>query len=270
MSKSLNHYASRIANIVGQPNNQALKERAKDMIKDYYAKYIIQSIDRNGISDFYKTSLRLNLIGIEETTIVNELYNIWGVVRNGVWVRISGDNEDTTFTNTNGDIISASKHPSYKVYTEYKTTTKVPRPMNIKNDTTFTKVSLVSNDILTAKLYTYVSGISYLMSVHSPPTRNSRVYKYVDNVIYVRDNNTYQNTSSLTGITTKKIEVEGIWESPEEVIGYYDNTDNQDLALPFPNEMMQMIVAEILKTEFGLIPKDVEVPKEPIVPQTNN
>ena len=56
-----------------------------------------------------------------------------------------------------------------------------------------------------------------------------------------------------------RIEVEGLWESPEEVIGFYSNTDNQDLELPFPNEMMQFIVADILKTEFNIQPKDVEV-----------
>lgn len=256
MSKSLNHYASRIAHIVGQPNNQSLKERAKDMIKDYYAKYIIQSIDRNGISDYYKTSLRLSLIGIDETAIVNELYNIWGHITDGVWSRSIGDDTNP----------AKVKHPLYKVYTEYKSSTKLPRPMNIKNDAPFTKVTSIG----TARVFTYVSGISYLMSVSSLPTRCRRVYKYIDNIIYVRVNNTYQNTSDLDGTTIKEIDVEGIWESPEEVIGYYDNTDNQDLELPFPNEMMQMIIAEILKTEFGLIPKDVEVPKEPIVPQTNN
>ena len=259
MSKSLNHYASRIAHIVGQPNNQALKERAKDMIKDYYAKYIIQSIDRNGISDYYKTSLRLSLIGVEETAILNELYNIWGHLTNGVWSRSISDD----------DIITSPdrvKHPLYKLYIEYKSSTKLPRPMNIKNDAPFTKVISVD----TARVFSYVSGISYLMSVSSLPTRCRRVYKYADNIIYVRVNNTYQNTSDLDGTPIKEIEVEGIWESPEKVIGYYDNTDNQDLELPFPNEMMQMIIAEILKTEFGLIPKDVEVPKEPNVQQTNN
>ena len=57
MGQSLNQYASRVAHIIGQPDNQSLKERVKDMIKSYFAKYVIQSIDRNGIQPYYKLSL---------------------------------------------------------------------------------------------------------------------------------------------------------------------------------------------------------------------
>lgn len=243
MSKSLNHYAARIAYAVGQPNNQTVKELAKDLIKDYYAKYIIQSIDRNGISNNYKASLELDVEPIEATAIINELYNIWGHLENGVWVRNAGDDDNPNHV----------KHPLYKVYTEYKTVTKVPVPMNIKNDAPFTKVGVIGSP----KTYTYCSEISYRISTHPSPTRSQRLYQYKDNYISVRQNNMITNTQLIDTIT--RIEVEGIWESPEEVIGFYSTNDNQDLALPFPNEMMQTIVLDILKTEFNIQPKEVEV-----------
>lgn len=243
MSKSLNHYASRIAHAIGQPNNQTVKELAKDLIKDYYAKYIIQSIDRNGISNNYKASLEMDTEPIELTAIINELYNIWGHIENGIWVR-EGDES------VNPDRV---KHPKYKTYTEYKTKSKIPAPMNIKNDAPFTKVGVIG----TAITYTYSSEISYRISTHSSPTRSPRLYQYKDNYISVRHNTPIVDTRIVGNIT--RIEIEGIWESPEQVIGFYGNTDNQDLELPFPNEMMQMIVLDILKTEFNIQPKDVEV-----------
>jgi len=243
MSKSLNHYASRIAYAIGQPNNQTVKELAKDLIKDYYAKYIIQSIDRNGISNNYKASLEMDTIPVEETAIINEFYNIWGHTIDGVWSRSITDDADTNHI----------KNPRYKVYTEYKTKSKIPTPMNIKNDAPFTKVSIIG----TAITFTYSSEISYRISTHSSPTRSSRLYQYKDNYINVRQNVLIHDTVVRNPIT--RIEVEGLWENPEEVIGFYSTTDNQDLDLPFPNEMMQMIVLDILKTEFNIQPKDVEV-----------
>ena len=158
MSKSLNHYASRIAHAIGQPNNQTVKELAKDLIKDYYAKYIIQSIDRNGISNNYKTSLELEVLPIEESASINIIYDIWGHLENGIWIRSIGDD-------TNPDKV---KHPKYKIYNEYKTISKVPIPMNIKNDAPFTKVSIIG----TAISFTYSPEISYRISTHSSPTRS--------------------------------------------------------------------------------------------------
>lgn len=243
MSKSLNHYASRIAHTIGQPNNQTLKERAKDLIKDYYAKYIIQSIDKNGISNNYKTSLKLDVLPVDATAIIDENYNIWGHIEGGVWIRSINDD-----TNPN-----RVKNPFYKIYTEYKTITKVPKPMNIKNDAPFTKVGVIG----TARSFTYCSEISYRLADYSSPTRSPRVYQYKDDFIYVKHKSPLGSAVIVEPPT--RIEVEGLWENPEEVIGFYSNTDNQDLDLPFPNEMMQFIVADILKTEFNIQPKDVEI-----------
>ena len=68
---SLNQYASRVAHLVGQPDNHSLKERIKDMIKDYFAKYIVQSIDKNGIQPYYKLTLEVDMIGVESSKVIN-------------------------------------------------------------------------------------------------------------------------------------------------------------------------------------------------------
>jgi len=225
MSKSLNQYASRIAHIVGQSDNQSLKERIKDMIKDYFAKYIIQSIDRNGIQGNYKLSLLITLLGVESSKLTNPLHDVEG-------------------------------DPLRYQYIDFKSTTKIPTPLNIKNDSPFTKVCIPN----TAKTFSYTTQVNYRISSTLAPTRCSRMYIFENNTITCKRHipfNDLQSTELLT-----QLEVEGLWENPEEVIGFYGITDNQDLEIPFPNEMMSFIISEILKTEFGIIPKDVEITKE--------
>jgi len=497
MSKTLNQYASRVAHIVGQPDNHSMKERIKEMIKDYFAKYIIQSIDKNGIQGYYKIPLLITLTPVEETAIVNELYNIWGHIENGRWIKgvndskyntipsntnthprwndsinpiiygvdrfnfsaipsgarnpsgeynnlgfysylyTNNDNIDTSstvfvlynytsilinyptvknfgysirlvrettfnedllndgtiisnaYTDYDGNIYSGTKigsqvwttsnlktthytngvliptnlsnenwnidvdgacavynksdlsfipideltteelminaygrlynwyainnsnklidindgwsipsytefnqlinylittysdittnnignilknkrqvnsnllpsvtHPLYKRYVDFVSTTKIPTPMNIKNDSPFTKVSIAN----TSKLFSYCSKVMFRMSYTLAPTRCSRLYTYDNNTITVKRIMNYDNIYSTEIID--EIEVEGIWENPEEVIGYYGISDNQDLELPFPNEMLNFIIAELLKVEFGILPKDIEVTKE--------
>lgn len=246
MSKTLNQYASRVAHIVGQPDNHSMKERIKEMIKDYFAKYIIQSIDKNGIQGYYKIPLLITLTPVEETAVINTLYNIKGHLVNGKFVHSIEDDTDP----------DAITHPLYKRYVDFVSTTKIPTPMNIKNDSPFTKVSIAN----TSKLFSYCSKVMFRMSYTLAPTRCSRLYTYDNNTITVKRIMNYDNIYSTEIID--EIEVEGIWENPEEVIGYYGISDNQDLELPFPNEMLNFIIAELLKVEFGILPKDIEVTKE--------
>ena len=225
MAKSLNEYANRVAQIIGQPDNHSMKERIKDMIKDYFAKYIIQSIDRNGITSYYKISLLVNMTAVDETKIINPLHDV-------------------------------ENDPLRYIYIDYISATSIPKPMNIKNDAPFTKVSIP----LTAKLFSYTSTVSYRIASTLIPTRACRLYTYNDNKIQVKRTIPYNNLVSNETIT--KIEIEGLWENPEEVIGFYGYTDNQDLELPFPNEMMSFIINELLKIEFGIVPKDTDITKE--------
>lgn len=216
---SLNQYASRVAHIVGQPDNLSLKERIKDMIKDYFAKYLTQSIDRNGIQPYYKLKLLVNVIAVTSSRK----------------------------TSTTGIVY----------YTEYETNTKIPKPLNIKNDAPFTRVCIPD----TSKLFAYNTIGSYRMSSTLVPTGNLKVYTYNQDKLTVKIRTSDYNVAhSIFPIT--QIEIEGVWEEPEKVIGFYGITDNQDLDLPFPNEMLGWVMAEILKTEFNIVPKDIEVDKK--------
>lgn len=233
MAESLNQYASRVAHIVGQPDNQSLKERVKDMIKDYYAKYIIQSIDRNGIQSYYKLTLELELTPVEETKITNTAY----------------DNQ----ISVNNVLVD---NPRRYTYVDFKTSTKVPKPMNIKNDAPFTRVGLPNS----AKVFAYNSLTAYRISTFPSFTRSSLIYTYYNDYILCKRKVNYLNVQSLQ--VFDKIEIDGIWENPEEVIGFYMLDDNQDLPLPFSNEMMGFVLIDLLKTEFGIVPKDIEVEKK--------
>ena len=214
---SLNQYASRVAHIVGQPDNVSLKERVKDMIKDYFAKYIIQSIDKNGITDYYKVSLEVSMIPREET-------------------RQSSQEED--------------------FYTEFISSSKLPRPMNIKNDSPFMSVAVKG----TNKLFTYMQRNVQLASNSQTPTRSPLSYAIVDEKLIIK-----RHESNFRAATTgpinenEKLVITGLWENPEEVIGYYSIGDNQDIDLPFPNEMFGFVLMDLLKTEFNIVPKDSEV-----------
>lgn len=238
---SLNQYASRVAHIVGQPDNHSLKERIKDMIKDYFAKYLIQSIDRNGIQPYYKLTLKLQCVGVEETKVINPLYDNYFYYIDGV----RQYNEDG----------NPKENPRKYTYIEYKTTTKVPKPMNLKNDAPFTRVSISG----TSKDFAYSSNSNYLISHIPSPTRIRSKYKY-DNDIITCKRISPIGTPSETPI--EYIDVETIWENPEEIIGYYGQTDNQDLDLPFPNEMFNLVLIDLLKTEFGIVPQDTEIIKK--------
>lgn len=218
MAKSLNHYANRVAHIVGQPNNASLKERIKDSIKDYFAKYIIQSIDRNGIHDFYKITLELEVSRSDNhiETDINKIY-----------------------------------------YNEY-ISSKIPKPLNLKNDAPFTRISIKD----TNKLFTYVSKVVYRMSSTLSPTRGSYVYTYDNDILSLkRISPAIKGNANLFNGEKGIIEVEGLWENPEEVIGYYSIGDNQNIDLPFPNEMINFVIADLLKTEFNIVPKETEIEK---------
>ena len=39
----------------------------------------------------------------------------------------------------------------------------------------------------------------------------------------------------------------------------FDNEDAQDVELPFPNDMLENIIGEILKTEFNIFPQDKDI-----------
>ena len=111
---------------------------------------------------------------------------------------------------------------------------------------------------------------AYRISFNLLPTGFSKVYAYSNNNVIIKRNvNANLITNSIDvwddendTLRYRKLELEGLWENPEDVIGYYGITDNQDLELPFPEEMLNFVIAEILKTEFAIAPKDIEIDKK--------
>ena len=54
-----------------------------------------------------------------------------------------------------------------------------------------------------------------------------------------------------------KIQITSIFENPDEVLA--TTCDGQDIELPFPNDMLENIIYEILKTEFNMYPRDIDI-----------
>ena len=58
-------------------------------------------------------------------------------------------------------------------------------------------------------------------------------------------------------INISKIQITSIFENPDEVLA--TTCDGQDIELPFPNDMLENIIYEILKTEFNMYPRDIDI-----------
>ena len=236
---SLNQYASRVAHLVGQPDNHSLKERIKDMIKDYFAKYIVQSIDRNGIQPYYKLTLRVDMKPIESTKVINPNFNNDFYYIDGV-------------RQYEADGVTPKENPRKYRYTHYESTTKIPKPINIKSDAPFTRVYIP----YTSRQFKYGPETIFWISCSSCFTSLHAEYHYKDDIIRCARKTPPHLVNEEV---IKEIAIDTIWENPEEIMGYYGATDNQDLDLPFPNEMFNFVLADLLKVEFPTVPRDTEI-----------
>ena len=137
--------------------------------------------------------------------------------------------------------------------TFYISENKIPTPIRITSDAPFTNVV----DFRKGLPIQYVNSIiefklrqggrpTYL------PTGVQRIYTLINNylVIYGKSNNTD---------IIDNVHITGIFENPEEVLTYYNGEDGGDIELPLPSDMIEEIIATILKVEFNLIPKDEDI-----------
>lgn len=148
-------------------------------------------------------------------------------------------------------IIGGSKTP---VQTDvYISENKIPTPIRIIADAPFTNVSDFRNN----KTFRYVNSITELKLCQSGrpsylPTGGVRVYTLINNYLIINcdddKNDKFQN-----------IHITGIFENPDEVLTYYNGEDGGDIELPLPADMIEEIIATILKVEFNLIPKDEDI-----------
>lgn len=132
-------------------------------------------------------------------------------------------------------------------YRLYKTKDEVPVPMRYRSASPFVSVCVDGGNPIS-----YGGSVSTSLSLplipHEPPYK----YYHDNKVLYIKinDNLNFRRESNF-----KKVEIRGIWENPEQVIGYYKYTDNQDYDLPFPTDMIGKAIRLCLTIGFN-IPKD--------------
>ena len=231
---TLNQYAARIANMLNQPNNHELKERAKDMIKTVFANRIRQSVEKHGIDDI----LKLSFVAPVEKIDYDKLFPTENRIENKLDLLI----------------------------TKYK----VPTPVRIHNDAPFTFVGdTVGNP------YVYENSITSLKLRKSGrathlPTGPLRAYLILNGYIVIANNVGSKNVTNVSDIN--EILISAIFENPDEVLSYFSNNDGQDIELPLPNDMLENIMLEVLKTEFNVYPQDIDIKLNngnPIITQTS-
>lgn len=223
---TLNEYAARIANVVNQPWNMDVLERAKDAFKDIFANRIRQSTERHGIDSQLKLSIILPVVDLK----ADDIYN----------------NYEQNYTGTPNRIMEGRSYRG-AAYT-------VPVPTRIHNDSPFTYVGTVAGKPF---LYGGTSVITGKFRAQQFPNGRTETYYYTNGKIII------EGQEGIGEVDHREIRheilVEGIFESPEKVLGFYIDTDEQDIELPFPRDMMESIVADVLKFEFQIYPKSISL-----------
>lgn len=142
----------------------------------------------------------------------------------------------------------------FKNFKSYRTVGKVPIPVRFQNDSPFTYVAIPEEYIPLS----FRTNVEILLSKGNQLGGFNKYYTWDNNVIrlYVKiSSGLYINDEE----PVKELLISSIFENPEEVIAYYSNEDSNDVELPFPNDMLESILLEVLKTEFGYNTPEVEV-----------
>jgi len=234
---TLNQYASKIANMVGRQGDHETKERIKDAFKATFANRIRQTVERTGLDSTLALSF-IAEVGVFPTN--SALYQ---------------NKKSTTI--------------------EFRTINKVPVPVRIKNDAPFLAVT----DEKSYFNFISCSQAELRLRHSSFPTGYWCSYTLMNNYLVVDINDkvgilAYINKGDLIPIDEntpfpKYIIITMIAENPEEIITMYTNDDGQDVELPFPNDMLEDIMYQILKVEFGMMPKETEVKINSPIPITH-
>jgi hypothetical protein len=131
-----------------------------------------------------------------------------------------------------------------------RTKDKVLGSIRFANDAPFTKVCTLSNIIIPYKKITEIKYDSLRFS--------SELSYFMNNgyIIII-------GKSILPKI--KYITIESVFEDMDMVLGYYNDVVNEeDIEIPIPRDMVESIIQEMLKTEFGILPveeKTIELDK---------
>lgn len=219
---TLNELGSKISNILGKPGDHNIQERAKGACKALFATFIRQSIERYGVDEVLKVSFNVPLKCVQLADIENT-DNFVGA-------------KETVFTTEN----------------------KVPTPVRILNDAPYLHVYTQHDDgsFITYK-YASNSVVPLLTTIYSP-TGVWGVYQIVNGRLKIIIKNTLKNFD-IQPKNYKFVTIVYIAENPEEVISMYSENDGQDVELPLPADMIERVIYEVLRTEFGVKPTEHEV-----------
>lgn len=142
-------------------------------------------------------------------------------------------------------------------FKSFKTSKPVPFPIRFQNDAPFTFVGVVkeSDEFIP---FAYRTMMEIKLAEKSSLGGFYRYYTFINGIISLYMTIDYASLHhDLSEV--KAITISSIFENPEEVIAYYSNEDSQDVELPFPNDMLESILLEILKTEFGYVAPENEI-----------
>lgn len=136
------------------------------------------------------------------------------------------------------------KTTSYKLRTEFK----VPRPIRYRGDSPFI----------------YVGSDDRLMSLPMRnPVEHQLMHSYLSSggfySYYLANGYIFINDRPDNKFKSHYILIEGIWESPEQVLSMYDGVDGQDIQLPIPLDVMGLFREEILQLLGSIPPSDIRV-----------
>ena len=135
----------------------------------------------------------------------------------------------------------------------FRATVPVPTPLRFANDSPFVFVGVVDGEPFNIKTLLEIK-----LSRRFDNKGFSKYYTFDNNLIKLFIKTKYKKFE-LKDTNYTKVILGTIFENPEEVIGYYTSDDSQDIELPFPSDMLESVILEVLKTEFNIIPPETEV-----------
>ena len=146
---------------------------------------------------------------------------------------------------------------SVKDFTIFKTSSIVPVPVRFPNDAPFVYVGInkPTDDSIP---FSFRNELEINLSSKKRLGGLLRYYTY-DNYILRLYLQSKFDIYSLDMSDVKSAVITSVYESPEEVAEYYTSGDVGDYPIPYPRDMIESILQEILKTEFNYNTPDIEI-----------
>lgn len=153
-------------------------------------------------------------------------------------------------------------------FNNFKSENNIATPIRIENDAPFLYVGTTDG-----LAYQYLNSHTALKFSQSGRVTHSPIgYYLITNgklLVHLKDDIHVGKTDVAKGVT-KDVVITAIFENPDEVLSILNSDDGQDVELPFPNDMLESIIQEILKTEFNIYPKDSDIRMNNSIPSMAN